>query len=431
MAMTRFLPRTFGLRSVALGLTVAVALILGLSSPARGHEPGFSSVRVVLLPDVVEVDLSVPYDLLRKSAEIPFTNNPEAAVAAFGSELEAYFVEHVQIEGADGTPWAAEVSEVEVTVLVNDTHVDAVVALTPPEGQVGEFDLRYDVIIDRDDTHEVLVGVVTADGDLTGATLRSGRTLLSISEEGSATAGATAFLSIVELGFDHVVEGADHILFLIVLVLPAPLVIAAETKRWEGRASTGKMLAHILGVSTAFLIGHSATLALATLDWVSAPAGPVEVAIAASIGVGAIHAIRPIVRRGEVLIAGLFGLVHGLAFAEILESLSLDGTPQLTSLLAFNIGVELAQLAAVLLFFPGIFLLSRTRVYNAFRVGGAVLSLLAALGWIADRTGVLVNPLEPIETAAIEHPIIVIVVFTAVAGAVWFGFGRQSPPAKT
>jgi hypothetical protein len=158
----------------------------------------------------------------------------------------------------------------------------------------------------------------------------------------------------------------------------------------------------VLAVVTAFTAGHSLTLAAAAPGWVSVPAGPVEVAIAVSVGVAAVHAVRPLARRGEVLLAAGFGLVHGLAFAGILTDLG--GATSLPALLAFNVGVELAQLLTVALVFPSLYLASRTRWYPALRLVGAAVALVAATGWALDRLGVLADPLAGVEGAVVGSP---------------------------
>ena len=108
--------------------------------------------------------------------------------------------------------------------------------------------------------------------------------------------------------------------------------------------------------------------------------------------------------------------MHGLAFAEILDGLALAGSP-IATLFAFNVGVELAQLAAIALVLPGLILLSRTSHYDWFRVGLATVSVVAAAGWVAVRLELFDNPLAGAETFLIEHPLEVVVAFTTVAAA--------------
>ena len=87
----------------------------------------------------------------------------------------------------------------------------------------------------------------------------------------------------------------------------------------------------------------------------------------------AFHAFRPIYPKQEVLIAGTFGLIHGLAFAETLTNLDLSTRQLVLSILGFNIGIELMQLFIILLIFLLLILLSKTRYYVIFKQIGAVL----------------------------------------------------------
>ncbi|MCB0827912.1 MAG: HupE/UreJ family protein [Solirubrobacterales bacterium] len=233
----------------------------------------------------------------------------------------------------------------------------------------------------------------------------------------------------ISLGYHHVLDGADHLLFLLALLLPAPLIATAG--RWrpstEGPLST---LTAVLEVVTAFTLGHSITLLAAALGWVTVPARPIEILIAASVGVAAINAVRPMARRGEAAIAAGFGLVHGLAFAGILSDLGLAGSASLASLLAFNFGVELAQLSAVALVFPSLYLLSRTRFYPTVRVTGACLALAAATGWGLDRAGALANPLAGVEAVAIGHLWLIVVGLAGLAGAAWIAGPSPAGPGR-
>jgi hypothetical protein len=189
--------------------------------------------------------------------------------------------------------------------------------------------------------------------------------------------------SLFRLGVRHIAEGTDHLLFLLVLLLPAPL--AAVGSRWAAVAPVRSGLLRILGIVTAFTIGHSITLALAAFGFVRMPVRPVEVLIAVSILVSAIHALRPIFPGKEAGIAAFFGLIHGLAFASTLGELGLGRWERLAGILAFNLGIEAMQLAVVAATLPSLILMSRTRVYSFYRVGGAVFAGVAATGWIAER----------------------------------------------
>jgi HupE / UreJ protein len=202
------------------------------------------------------------------------------------------------------------------------------------------------------------------------------------------------FLSMFKLGMHHIAEGTDHLLFLLALLLPAALLPGA--KRWTSAAPVRASLAQIVKIVTAFTLGHSMTLALAGFGLVRVSSQPVEVLIAVSILVSAAHAFRPIFPGREAVVAASFGLIHGLAFAGVLEQTGLGFGARLSGLLGFNLGIEMMQLLVVLATMPSLLLLSRTRRYSLARVCGAVFAGVASLGWIGERLFDWGNPVDAI-----------------------------------
>lgn len=198
-----------------------------------------------------------------------------------------------------------------------------------------------------------------------------------------SSAQSVGFASIYRLGMRHIAEGTDHLLFLLALLLPAPLI--ATARRWSKPSSIRDSVAGILKLVTAFTIGHSITLALAGFGLVHVPARPVEVLIAISILVSALHALRPLFPGREAQLAGFFGLVHGLAFAATITDLGLGAWERAASVLAFNLGIETMQLLVVAAVMPSLLLLRGTRMYSLFRVGGALFAAAAATGWVIER----------------------------------------------
>ncbi len=195
------------------------------------------------------------------------------------------------------------------------------------------------------------------------------------------------------LGARHIAEGTDHLLFLLALILPAPLV--AANGRWGGYAGWKTAFRRIVKVVTAFTLGHSITLVFGALGWVRLPGALVESAIALSILVSAVHALVPVFRGREVFIAGGFGLVHGLAFAATLTGFGFDPLTMVSSVLGFNLGIEAVQLLVILAAMPWLVLLAPSRVYGPFRITGAALTGIAAAAWLAERTFGWANPIVP------------------------------------
>ncbi len=202
----------------------------------------------------------------------------------------------------------------------------------------------------------------------------------------------------------HIAEGTDHLLFLLVLLLPAPLL--AIGSRWAAPASTRQSLLHIFGIVTAFTLGHSLTLTLAAMNFVHVPTRPVEVLIAVSILVSAVHALRPIFPGREAWIAAFFGLIHGLAFASTLDRLGLARWDRVAGILSFNLGIETMQLLVVALVLPSLLLMSRTRAYSAFRITGAAFACVASAMWIAERLLNIHTPIDAIVNVIAQRGIV-------------------------
>ena len=182
---------------------------------------------------------------------------------------------------------------------------------------------------------DVLVRVHHADGRLESHLLRPTSPTVTL---GAATSGLARAVGYLQLGIQHIVLGVDHLLFVLGLLL-------IVKDRWM-----------LVKTISAFTVAHSITLAIATLGYASAPLPPLNAAIALSI----LFLGPEIVRswRGETsftirhpwVVAFAFGLLHGFGFASGLTALGLPQAEIPLSLLLFNVGVELGQLAFVLLF---------------------------------------------------------------------------------
>ena len=194
----------------------------------------------------------------------------------------------------------------------------------------------------------------------------------------------SVFRQYLREGMWHIWIGFDHILFLTTLLLPAVLIYGKTG--WLSQNNLRTALGDLVKVVTAFTIAHSVTLALAVLDIVTLPPRLVEAVIAASVLVAAVNNLRPVFPGSRWLMAFAFGLVHGFGFAGVLLDLGLPAEALSVSLLAFNLGVELGQLAIVILVFPIAALLRHTRLYRTWLLGGGstVAALIAAI-WIYER----------------------------------------------
>jgi hypothetical protein len=237
-------------------------------------------------------------------------------------------------------------------------------------------------------------------------------------------------LSLFRLGMRHIADGTDHLLFLLVLLLPAPLLVTRS--RWGAPIGARPSLLRILGIVTAFTLGHSITLGLAAFGVITVPSRPVEVLIAVSILVSAVHAFRPLFPGREAVIAAFFGLIHGLAFAATLDRLGLSRWERVAGVLAFNLGIETMQMLVVAATLPSLLMMSRTRAYPVLRIGGAIFAGTASAGWIIERVfGVNAN-VDILMNAFARHSLLIAVNLFLVSLTCRLHWSTRSrPPATT
>jgi hypothetical protein len=395
-----------------------VALIL-TAGTASAHPLSTSAVLLDVGPDQVTGQVQLPIDRLAIAVDQPHLTTAAAKEPAKVEELRQYVAAHVAATGStDGAPWAVTVTGGRVLTIDGVDHLVYDLALGPANGTVRNFEFHDDAIVQRLLSHRIFVSSRAAGTDsytLVGVFDWESQTLTVPVKGLNRVQG---FVAAVRLGVHHIAEGADHLLFLVMLLLPAPLL--ARGGRWVRSDDLRRSCWRVVHVVTAFAVGHSITLALAALGYVSAPTRLVESLIALSILVSGLHAFRPLDRGGETWIAAGFGLMHGLAFAALLGQLDLGGGSLVTELLGFNLGIELTQLIVVALIMPSLMALSRTQAYPAVRLALASFGVVLAAAWLAERTRLLnANPLEGLSTALVAHPFAVAAALACAAAVIW------------
>lgn len=188
----------------------------------------------------------------------------------------------------------------------------------------------------------------------------------------SQLSGTDVALLYLKLGFTHILPlGADHILFVLCIFLLNP------------------KLKPVIVQATAFTIAHSITLGLAMYGLLSPPTHIVEPVIALSIFFVAVeNSITDKLRPTRIAIVFFFGLIHGLGFAGALNELGLPKNQFFTSLITFNIGVELGQITVILLawILIGKWFGQKAWYRNRIVIPISVLIAIIALYWTIQRT---------------------------------------------
>jgi hypothetical protein len=387
-------------------LALLTLLLLMAPCTAWGHPMPNSAVVLRIHRTEINVELTLPISELALGWDKPLPMDAGRIMREYGEKLKDYIRAHVHASAPDGRPWTVTVLGL-FPVSENDPDVRVELTMTPPSGAPLErLTFHYDVIFHHLVTHLAVVtlasdwgnGVLGEEPVLLG-TMRDTDADLVIDRSGGSW--SQGFAAMFRLGARHIAEGTDHLLFLLALILPAPLL--ATGGRWRGFAGAKTAFRRIVKVVTAFTLGHSITLVFGALGWVRLPDAVVESTIALSILVSAIHAMIPIFRGREVYIAGAFGLVHGLAFASTLAGFEFDPLTLVSSVLGFNLGIEAFQILLILLIMPCLVVLARTRIYGPFRVAGAVLTGIAAVAWFAERAFGWSNPIDPLVESVASH----------------------------
>ena len=395
---------------IPIMLSIIVTVLFLVPSSISAHSMPSSVVYLDFLENTVEAELVIPLDRLEVAFEEDLYDNPEQAIQTYHDELKAYITSHISAESNEAEQWTETFNEMSLSYPdVETDSIDLIVhlTLTPPAGTaVDNFTLNYDVVVRELVTHVVSVavrsdwnnGIYSSDPKLIASIIHNNTSVQIDQSNGSVWTG---FVSIIKTGMAHIAEGVDHLLFLLALLLPAPLLMS--NNKWGKSAGFKASIKKLLKITLAFTIGHSITLIIGATGWVSIPSQPIEVLIAVSILISAIHAIRPIFAGREIFVAGGFGLVHGLAFATLVTDLGVTPMRIVMSVLGFNIGIELMQLIVIVLIMPWFLLLGRTKVFTPIRIIGALFAMIASIGWTLDRAFGIKSPVDEIVNSLAEN----------------------------
>ncbi|MES2741171.1 MAG: HupE/UreJ family protein [Pseudomonadota bacterium] len=402
-------------------LLALLTLLTLLTAPAQAHKPSDSYLTLALHGqridgqwDIALRDLDFALDLDRDGDGQLTWDEIRVQHAA----IAAYALQRLTLSSGGA---ACPLEALEQLI---DRHTDGAYTVlrlraTCP-APVATLDIGYRLFAELDPQHKGLLNL-SQNGMHASAILGPEAPRQSLSLAAPDRLGQ--FGAYVRHGIWHIWIGFDHILFLLSLLLPAVLVMPSRSEdphatptgtrsgppsgpgpdpaadsasgpasawaRWAPRrigvATLRLAFFDVLKVVTAFTLAHSITLTLAALSLIALPSRLVESAIAASVVLAALNNVFPLFRGRRPLAAFAFGLIHGFGFASVLGDLGLPQSALVRSLLGFNVGVELGQLAIVAVFLPLAFLLRRTWFYRQLMSSGSVLIAAIAAGWLIER----------------------------------------------
>ncbi len=280
-----------------------------------------------------------------------------AALDALAVHLVPHFTASV-----DGEPVPATVQSVRA---ISNDNIEIVV-LHRTRRPDGALTLQSTFHAITDDDHRVIARL-ERDGESTPFVLHAAAPRHDVAAPGAGRTHTTTFAAMVVLGIAHILTGYDHLVFLACLLLPGG--------SWRSRAL----------IVTAFTVAHSLTLGLAAMQVITLPERFVEAAIAVSIAYVALQNLLGGREAQRWPAAFGFGLVHGFGFAGMLDLLHLPTSLWVTSLFAFNIGVEVGQMAVVAIAVPVLAFVARHSWQpRAVQFTSAGVFALAVF-WIVER----------------------------------------------
>ena len=370
--------------------SLSLLFLLLLAGQAFAHKP--SDSYLVINSNAGNALIEGRWDIALRDLQLvlPLDQNGDGAIT-WGElrrqqrNLDATILPALTIEALHGTERHA--CALNLTRLQAIDHVDGTYAALhwrgdcqrPPE----QLAVGYSFLFDRDPSHHGLLRLEQGDTTLTAVFSNQHRNQLMGTDAGSQW---QAFQGFIRQGVHHILIGYDHILFLLTLLFPAVLVW--QRGGWQPAPTITGALTQTLAIVTAFTVTHSLTLALATLGIITLPIWLVESAIAITVALGAAANLVPRLFPKRWVMAFVFGLIHGLGFASVLADLGLTDSGIFLPLLGFNLGVELGQVAIVLLFVPAAYLVRDTVAYRRIfvPVGSIAIMILAGV-WLAERLG--------------------------------------------
>ena len=359
-------------------------LLLSLSvAPAYAHKPSDSYLALAVQDDHLTGQWDIALRDLDYAIGLDTDGNGEITwgeVKAKYTEIVAYALARLAI-AADGVGCPMRVTEHLI-----DNHSDGAYEVMrfavdcPAAPRV--VTIKYTLFFDLDPQHRGLLRFE-----------EQGRTHTAVFSpdretwqwEGQSVGLGSQFRDFFETGVWHIWTGFDHILFLYALLLPA--VLEHRGGRWQAATTFRKAFLDVISIVTAFTIAHSITLSLAVLGFITLPSRLIESTIAASVVVAALNNLYPLIEKRLWIVAFVFGLVHGLGFANVLTDLALPKAALAVSLVSFNLGVETGQLAIVATFLPVAYLSRRSWLYPRLVLGAGSLSIVAVASvWLIERS---------------------------------------------
>ncbi len=376
-------------------------IIVGLGNAAQAHQLDQSYVYF----KVTDTELTgrfeaTPKDILRL---MPLDTDGDGVLSrpeleASGEQLFIFFRDRLTL-ASEGTEYQLRYDDISYldTPKAEFAQLNFTVEGLSP---VPDFiDIDYEPLVDADNPQHLgfaliesntKTGVVDNESSIS-LTFAAGEAMQQLSFVGNPW--NVTFVEFLWEGMFHIWGGLDHLLFLMTLLVSAVMVGVAG--KWRPAEDFQSAFWNLVKIVTVFTLAHSVSLTLSTMNVLSVPIPIVEPIIALSIVVVALANIWPVLERYRIWVALLFGLFHGFAFANVLAPLGIDPSQKIVGLVAFNIGIEIGQIAIIFVAFPLLYMIRNWSLYNLFALKLASVGFIVLSGvWLVERSSGLVTHLK-------------------------------------
>lgn len=376
-------------------------------SPLRSeaHEPDHTYLYMRVYEDAIGGRVEITAADINKALDLHLNEEiSKEEVAPFIDRIQNFLMANMTF-GTAGNKYEINFTKSEVLNLdEEDDFIEFHFELQQVNEVPDMLDISYNAFFDKSSNHKGMLiieynwkaGIIDNYSNVAEIFTTNNRSVQLSLKDASIWRG---FWAMIKLGIWHIWIGLDHILFLVALVLPSvvrrgnegdnialiPYEESVKKSVWSPVAKFKPAALYILKIVTFFTIAHSITLAIASLQIFTIPSRYVESIIAFSIAMAAFHNIRPIFKSKEWVVAFAFGLFHGFGFASVLGEKGLGGDYMILSLLGFNGGVEIGQVAIIAAIFPVLFFIRTYRFYPKVLTYGSFFLILISLHWSIER----------------------------------------------
>ncbi|PTM59886.1 HupE/UreJ family protein [Desmospora activa] len=346
--------------------TIATSFTVLFASPTSAHNNNHGYMDITLKPGEAHINLILDFEELSQLVDIPIewqtasTSELEKILADRKDSLYQPLAAGVRVY-RDEVPCTPQIVNTVVSTL--DEHPLAEIGLLYPcDGDATR--IRYDLFFEDINRSHLNIAQIKGEGVDQEFLFTIADRELEVGERNWLRQG----WQFISLGGKHIFTGYDHILFVLSLLLIATRLLQT------------------VEIATAFTLGHSITLGLATLGVVTFPERIVESIIALSIVFVASQILFKRHLPHQWIVALLFGLVHGFGFAGILQEMELSHSSIASSLLFFNVGVELGQIAIIAVAFPLLAYIRRYPIYPRIAATSSIAMIAIGLYWFIQRS---------------------------------------------